>query len=132
MAGLTPDQLYLLVVSIGFFVGPGAYCASSMLRGKRLELEPFIESAVWGAGVGLGVHLLICAAYPEHLVHATDADGRLLHPPNVVIQMDMAHRIHIGVGALATIFLACRPLFQVCVSGTGHFAGRTSAGDEPH
>jgi hypothetical protein len=111
-----PASLYGIFVGVGFAGGLVAYVCQCIRRKTMPELSPLMHAGAYGAGIALGLHLLLCAVYPGHLVHVTHADGRHLDGNDLVYGMDMMHRIHIGSAGVATAFVAITPLWTAIKS----------------
>lgn len=106
------------LIAIGIVIGAAGYLWTSVSK-RRFDLAGFLEATGCGAGMMAGVHLGIGAILPQELVHVFDAVGQPLLPPGTRFEMDMFHRVHLIIGALATIVLACAAMVRFWQSGHG-------------
>jgi hypothetical protein len=107
--------IYFLTVAGGMASGFSFYARSRKVLNASWKLKPALESLGWGAALAAGLHLLLCAAAPEHLVHLVDAKtGAHVHLESASFEMDMLHRIHIAIGGVGTVLLAYFPLRDAC------------------
>lgn len=108
-------QLFGPLVGVGFVLGLAAYIYSRLPYGIRGDISSLMESGIYGAGICAGLHLAICAIVPSELVHLVTAEGApFIGPPELRIDMDILHRIHIAAGGVATVYICYRPLRRMC------------------
>jgi hypothetical protein len=111
--------LFGWLIATGIAVGAGGYLWTSASK-RRFDLAGFLEATGCGAGMMAGVHLGIGAILPQELVHVFNAAGQPLLPPATRFEMDMFHRVHLIIGALATVVLACAAMIRFWKSDGGH------------
>ena len=104
---------------IGFVLGVACYLWSAYQRG-RFEIIPLIESASCGAGIAAGLHLMMGAVDPRQLIHVTRESGEYFDLTGLVVEMDALHRVHLAIGALATIGVATAGLVKFCRASNDH------------
>jgi hypothetical protein len=78
-------------------------------RSHALEIDEISlgQCGFWGFTLAAGLHLTICTAYPQQLVHHAYEDGRHYElPEDVHCEIDKLHAFHIGLAGFLTAYSA--------------------------
>lgn len=96
-------------------------------RWRGLEVAPAMESGACGSGIIAGLYLTYGAICPVLLVHLVDGKGNYVkltelflrvgnqyRPADITLQIGELHAIHIFLGGVATVLVACLGLARFC------------------
>jgi hypothetical protein len=75
-----------------------------------------LEAPAWGAAIGSGLNLMIAAFNPNLLAHVKDANGRVLEPPAITVEVEQLERVHIFIGGAATVVVGAWRLRIGCLA----------------
>jgi hypothetical protein len=109
------DKLDLRIfLAAGALLGGIGYTAKRLTAKKKINIASLIEAALAAAGIPGGIHLILCAFAPDHLVHIVDTDGVI--PPGHPVHVELGewHTVEITVGGVAIAVLMAHVFWAAC------------------